>query len=400
MATIYNPNNMSSSDIKKMQNALINAGYNVGSTGADGVWGKNTSAALSQYKKDTGGSNSYGNTVGNETFKKLYGTSNSSSKSGSSSTGTVKWDTNNAAQEAYQNMLKTGNTEAQGIQSQWDNAAAAAQNSYSNSLSNLQNSYNANINQANMSADDAARQQYIAYMQNKNKLGEQLSTQGITGGASETALNSILNAYSTALNSNEGNRQAALADLASSYQNDLTGLNQTLNSSLASINSQYGSAYADAVNAYQANLDAARLAADEEKSINSWNTNVANKIASVNPKYVWTDDIGKLHWSNKESSAQAAEAAGYNIIGSKEFIANHTPTTKSSTSSKKKSSDEVTTDDYTSVWGTVPSENKNTYDSVSATANLAYISQLQKLVNDGKISEKFAKLQLAANGLA
>lgn len=333
MATIYNPNNMSSSDVKKMQNALISAGYDVGSTGADGIWGKNTSAALSQYKKDTGGSNSYGNTVGNETFKKLYGTSNSSSKSGSSSTGTVKWDTNNTAQNAYQNMLKTGNTEAQGIQSQWDNAAAAAENSYSNSLSNLQNSYNANINQANMSADDAARQQYIAYMQNKNKLGEQLSTQGITGGASETALNSILNAYSAALNSNEGNRQAALADLASSYQNDLTGLNQTLNSSLANINSQYGSAYADAENAYQSALNEAKLASDKEKSINSWNTNVANKIASVNPKYVWTDDVGKLHWSNKESSAQAAQAAGYNIISS-----NNTSSAASSTSSKSSSS--------------------------------------------------------------
>lgn len=365
MATIYKPNTMSSSDIKKMQTALIKAGYNVGSTGADGVWGKNTIAAVSKFKKDTGGSNTYGNTVGNETLNKLYGTPNNSSKSGGSSSNTVKWNTNDTAQKAYQNMLKTGNTEAQGIQSQWDNAAAAAENSYSNSLNNLKNSYNANINQANMSADDAARQQYIAYMQNKNKLGEQLSAQGITGGASETALNSILNSYSTALNSNEGSRQAALADLASSYQNDLTGLNQTLNSSLADINSQYGSAYADAMNAYQANLDAAKLASDQEKSINNWNTNVANRIASVKPTYVWTDDIGKLHWSNKKSSAQAAEAAGYNIISSSDFIDAHS-SKSSSSNSKSSSSSESSESSYDDVWGNSTSK-KSTKSSTSSS---------------------------------
>lgn len=58
------------------------------------------------------------------------------------------------------------------------------------------------------------------------------------------------------------------------------------------------------------------------------------------------------------------------------------------------------TDNYASVWDNLPSENKNTFDSAGAIANLAYISQLQKMVEDGKISEKFAKLQLAVNGLA
>lgn len=83
-STIYSKNNMSASDVKKMQNALISAGYDVGKSGADGVWGKDTSAALAAYKKATGGSNASGNTVGNETFKKLYG----SSGSGGSSTKT------------------------------------------------------------------------------------------------------------------------------------------------------------------------------------------------------------------------------------------------------------------------------------------------------------------------
>ena len=87
---IYNRNNMSKSEVRKMQNALINSGYNVGKSGADGIWGKNTSAALSAYKKATGGSNSYGNTVGNETFRKLYktGSSGGTPSGGSPSRGT------------------------------------------------------------------------------------------------------------------------------------------------------------------------------------------------------------------------------------------------------------------------------------------------------------------------
>lgn len=91
-STIYNPNSMSSSDVKKMQNALINAGYSVGKSGADGIWGKDTAAALSAYKKATGGSNTYGNSIGNETFNKLYNTGGSNTNSNKSApTPTVNY---------------------------------------------------------------------------------------------------------------------------------------------------------------------------------------------------------------------------------------------------------------------------------------------------------------------
>ena len=44
----------SGSDVKKLQQELINAGYNVGKTGADGIYGANTTAAVKQYQKDHG----------------------------------------------------------------------------------------------------------------------------------------------------------------------------------------------------------------------------------------------------------------------------------------------------------------------------------------------------------
>ena len=64
---VYSKNNMSSSDVKKMQTALKEQGYYSGAI--DGIWGSGTSQGLSQYKKATCGSYTYGNTVGNETFK-------------------------------------------------------------------------------------------------------------------------------------------------------------------------------------------------------------------------------------------------------------------------------------------------------------------------------------------
>ena len=44
----------SGTEVEKLQNALIAAGYDVGSTKADGVYGKNTEAAVKAYQKDNG----------------------------------------------------------------------------------------------------------------------------------------------------------------------------------------------------------------------------------------------------------------------------------------------------------------------------------------------------------
>ena len=44
-------NGSSGSEVKKLQETLISKGYDVGSTGADGVLGKNTEAAIKQYQK-------------------------------------------------------------------------------------------------------------------------------------------------------------------------------------------------------------------------------------------------------------------------------------------------------------------------------------------------------------
>lgn len=73
---------MSGSEVEKLQKSLIDAGYNVGGTGADGVFGKNTLAAVKQYQKDNGlavdgiaGKNTLGSLYGSGT-QKATGTGN------------------------------------------------------------------------------------------------------------------------------------------------------------------------------------------------------------------------------------------------------------------------------------------------------------------------------------
>lgn len=243
-----------------------------------------------------------------------------------------------AADAQAQAEQEAANAYTAQIQNNWDNALDAADNAYDINANQLNNIYNQSVTQANQNADDAARQQYILYKQGKNKLGEQLSSQGITGGASETALNSLLNSYSGNLATNEAARQSSLTDAANEYQNDLASLQAQLQNDKASINSSYGNALAEAQENYEADKAADEAAALEayqsslnQASIDKWNASVQKKINEVNPKYIWTDDEGKLHWSNVESTANIAKSKGYKVT-----TRTDAKTTSSSSTSKKK----------------------------------------------------------------
>lgn len=58
-------------DVKKLQQSLIDAGYNVGSAGADGIYGKNTAAAVKAYQQANG--LTVDGIAGNQTLGTLYG---------------------------------------------------------------------------------------------------------------------------------------------------------------------------------------------------------------------------------------------------------------------------------------------------------------------------------------
>ena len=63
-------NGSSGSDVKKLQQALLDAGYDLGSYGADGVYGNATAAAVKKYQQDNG--LKVDGIAGNQTLGSLY----------------------------------------------------------------------------------------------------------------------------------------------------------------------------------------------------------------------------------------------------------------------------------------------------------------------------------------
>ena len=64
-------NGSTGSDVKKLQQSLIDAGYDVGKTGADGIYGPKTTEAVRQYQKDNG--LSVDGIAGPKTMGSMYG---------------------------------------------------------------------------------------------------------------------------------------------------------------------------------------------------------------------------------------------------------------------------------------------------------------------------------------
>lgn len=398
MSKIYRKGTASTSSVKEMQTALKKGGYYTGKV--DGVWGNGLSSALSNFKKATGGSNSYGNSFGAETIKKLFTNTSpfgSTPKTGSSrapssslrsnapaylGNGLTAWGNyvrdpssgNRLTLDTYLNNLRSGqeafganNIQADpSIQEQWNAALNSAQDIYNTNAGQLGSVYNQGVSQANQAANDAARQQYIAYRQNKNKLAEQLSSSGITGGASETALNGILNAYSSGLASNDAALQEALAKLGSEYQGDLASLMSQLQSSQANINNQYGQMQAEDLANRRQQLANSQMSALEsylnqaqQNKINDWNGRVSAKIQSKNPNYIYADTDGRLHYTNSSAAAAAAKAMGYTVTDNrKNKNKNNSSSNKQSRSySTSKKNNSV---DYSSVWGNANKSNTTT----------------------------------------
>lgn len=398
MSKIYRKGTASTSSVKEMQTALKKGGYYKGKV--DGVWGNGLSSAISNFKKDTGGSNSYGNSFGAETIKKLFTNTSPfgstpktrSSRSPSSSlssnaptylgNGLTAWGNyvrdpssgNRLTLDTYLNNLRSGQEAFgankiqadPGIQEQWNAALNSAQDIYNTNAGQLGSVYNQGVNQANQAASDAARQQYIAYRQNKNKLAEQLSSGGITGGASETALNSILNAYSSGLASNDAALQEALAKLGSQYQGNLADLMSQLQARQSSIDERYGQMQAEDLANRRQQLANGHISALEsylnqaqQNKLNDWNSRVSAKIQSKNPNYIYADTDGRLHYTNSSAAAAAAKAMGYTVAD------NRKNKNKNNSSSNKKSKSYSTSKknnsvDYSSVWGNANKSNTTT----------------------------------------
>lgn len=91
---------------------------------------------------------------------------------------------------------------------------------------NQQGIFDTNANKLNQQANSAQQQAYINYMLSKRDLPQQLSAQGLSGGAAESTYANLYNSYGNSRNTTEQNRLNNLADLQQTLQNNLAQIEQ------------------------------------------------------------------------------------------------------------------------------------------------------------------------------
>ena len=84
--------------------------------------------------------------------------------------------------------------------------------------------------------DSTAAQAYVNYAKQKNALPEMLRSQGLTGGASESALVNMQNNYALNQSNNEASRAAAMAQLQNTYDTNIANLKSELDRTVADNN--------------------------------------------------------------------------------------------------------------------------------------------------------------------
>ena len=116
---------------------------------------------------------------------------------------------------------------------------AQAEQARQNALNQLQNSYNQGQSSVNQNADDALRQAYVNYRLGERNLGQQLSNQGLTGGATESVLANLYNNYGSNRANIERARNNNLADLAAQYNQGVADIGASTGADLTDLYVNY-----------------------------------------------------------------------------------------------------------------------------------------------------------------
>ena len=134
-----------------------------------------------------------------------------------------------AAQNAYDRGMNA-------LNSAYDNQMSSLSDNLKETNSQLENQYNRSRNSINQDAESSLRQAYINKMLSQKNLGQQMSAQGLTGGATETTLASMLNNYNNARNNINTTTNNNLYNLEGNYSDNLSQARQAYNSAVASAN--------------------------------------------------------------------------------------------------------------------------------------------------------------------
>ena len=121
----------------------------------------------------------------------------------------------------------------------WDTKTGALKDNLNSTLANLQRQYDSSKNEVNADANKSLREAYINYMLNKKNLNQNLTAQGIGGGAAESTMAGMYNNYGNSRN-----------NINTTLNDNLTSLENTYQGNISNANQQYNSAYANALSDY------------------------------------------------------------------------------------------------------------------------------------------------------
>lgn len=194
--------------------------------------------------------------------------------------------------------------------------ASQLQQAYAQNLAAQQKMLEQSKQAANATYDNNARQRYINYKQGENKLPEDLSNLGVTGGATESAIIDLKNAYGSQLGANELERNQALAAADQGFAKTKAEQEFSLGNSLADAYYQQ-SLYKKEQEEKKAQQEAERQAAVAQQALTAKNNNTHDReMARQRQDYTtrhWTDENGVYHYrisSTKKANASTSKSSG------------------------------------------------------------------------------------------
>ncbi|MBO5473586.1 MAG: hypothetical protein J6A08_07365 [Lachnospiraceae bacterium] len=177
-----------------------------------------------------------------------------------------------AAEEAYRNGMAN-------LNESWNAKTSALSSNLNNTLASLKRQYQNSKNEVNADADKSFREAYVNYMQNRKNINQNLSAQGLSGGAAESTMAGMYNNYGNSRN-----------DISTTLNDNLTSLENLYQSNLSEAQSAYNTQYAQALSDYlnYQNQMEQNLASN---IIGSYG-NMVNSLGSLNSGY--TDALYSL----------------------------------------------------------------------------------------------------------
>jgi hypothetical protein len=136
-----------------------------------------------------------------------------------------------AAQQAYNRSMAS-------LNDAYNSQMSSLTDNMNSSKGQLLDSYNRSKKSINDDSESSLRQAYINKMLSERNLGQMMSAQGLSGGATETSMANMLNNYGNAMSAINTTTNKNLSDLEGNYNDSIAQIMQAYNSAVVNANAQ------------------------------------------------------------------------------------------------------------------------------------------------------------------